>query len=153
MTVFYGASLIGRDRYEKYYAMVLAAIKATKVKIITQEIEKADALIIENSYEDFQLGHEATLAIQNKKPVLCLSVYEDFSQKITNAYFTGAKYNEYTVGEIVADFIEKAKKRHYSERFNMFLSPAQVAYLDRAGKVYGLNKSEYVRRLIDKDRD
>ncbi len=133
--------------------MVLAAIKATKAKIITQDIEKADAVIIEISQEDFQLGHEATLAIQNKKPVLCLSVYEDFSLKISNAYFSGAKYNEYTVGEIVADFVSRAEKRHYSERFNMFLSPAQVIYLDRAGKVYGLNKSEYVRRLIDKDRN
>jgi hypothetical protein len=132
--------------------MVMEAIKATKVKIITKDMEKADAIIIEISQEDFQLGHEATLAIQNKKPVLCLSVYEDFSQKITNAYFFGAKYNEYTVGEIVADFISKTQKRHYSERFNLFLSPAQEMYLERAGKVYGLNKSEYVRMLIDKDR-
>jgi hypothetical protein len=167
MTLFYAASFLGKERYEKYYQMVLTAIKAAKVKLIAPDpncarevyydevhrgMEKADAAVVEISQEDFLLGREITLAVQNKKPVLALSVYEDFSAKITSPYFFGAKYSERNIEEIIADFIHRAQNRQYSVRFNLFLSPAQEMYLERAGRVSGLNKSEYLRMLIDKDR-
>jgi hypothetical protein len=183
MNIFYTASFYGKERYQKYYDMVREAIEVTKVKLVSPEkgnylslvpkteqkrisdprkihyeavrrgITAADGVIIEISQEDFQLGHEATLAIQNKKPVLCLSVYEDFAEKITNPYLFGAKYNEYTVSEIVEEFIKRVEKRRFTERFNLFLSPTQVSYLEKSGKAYDMNMSEYLRRLIDQDRD
>jgi nucleoside 2-deoxyribosyltransferase len=183
MTVFFTASYYGREKYQKYYDLVRGAIEATGVKLISPEknnylelvsesekrrlaepkkihyeairrgIEKADAVIIEISNEDFQLGHEATIAIQNKKPVLCLSIFDDFSRKITNPYFFGAKYSEYTAAEIIEEFTKRAGRRNFSERFNMFLSPGQIRYLESAGQSFGLNKSEYLRRLIDEDME
>src|SRR3990167_8706502 len=88
---------------------------------IKRNIQDADAVVIEMSNEDFQLGHEATLAIQNKKYVLCLSTREDFSEKIINRYFVGAKYNEYNIEEVVDNFIEFVKKNQFSESFNCFI--------------------------------
>lgn len=111
-----------------------------------------EILEIEISNEDFQLGHEATLAIQAKKPVLCLSVHEDFSEKINNPYFFGAKYNEYTVEEVVEEFIKRCQKRQLTERFNLFLSPNQVQFLEKSSAEKKVNKSEYLRSLIDKDQ-
>lgn len=182
MKVFNTGSFYGKKKYQKYYDLVLSAIEKTggeliatekgNYKQILSEAEKAklpterlihyeairkgilwaDAVIIEISHEDFQLGHEATLAIQAKKPVLCLSIHEDFSEKINNRYFFGAKYNEYTVEEIVEGFIKRAQKNILSERFNCFLSPAEVQYLESAAKERKMNKSEYLRGLIDKDQ-
>ena len=83
----------------------------------------ADAVIIEISNEDFQLGHEATLAMFAKKHVLCLLIHEDFSEKINHRYFHGAKYNQFNAEEVVVNFIERVKKERLSERFNCFLSP------------------------------
>lgn len=182
MKIFYTASYYGKEKYQKYYDLVLKSIEQNKVQLISPEkgnylqvldkkdlkkikgdrkihyeairkgIQWADAVIIEISNEDFQLGHEATLTIQNKKHVLCLSINEDFSQKIINPYFHGAKYNEYNAEEVVQNFIEMVKSERLEERFNLFLSSRQIDYLESAAKKRGLNKSEYIRMLIDQDR-
>jgi hypothetical protein len=179
MKVFYTASYYGKEKYQRQYDWVRNAIKANKVELVSPEegnylsllsekerkeigdpkrihyeairrgIEWADAVIIEVSNEDFQLGHEATLAIQAKKYVLCLSVNEDFSHKINNRFFKGAKYQELTVDEIVEAFLKEASKNLLSQRFNCFLSVSQVQKLEKAASKMGVNKSEYLRTLID----
>jgi len=182
MKIFYTCSFYGKEKYQKYYDLVLKAIKRTGAEIISPEldnylsllpkremarlgdrnkihreairrgIEWADAVIIEISHEDFQLGHEATIAVQSKKHVLCLSLIENLEDKINLRYFHGVKYNEYNVNEIIMKFVDTAKKSILSERFNFFLSPGQSEYLDEVSKKHGMNQSEYLRKLIDQDK-
>ncbi len=182
MKIFYTASFYGKEKYQREYDLVLKTISNAEVEVLSPEkgnyltvlnekafkklkdpkkihyeairkgIQLAQAVIIEISNEDFQLGHEATLAIQSKKHVLCLSIHEDFSKKIINPYFHGAKYNQYNLEELVQDFIKMVRQESLGERFNMFLSSRQIEFLDKASKDKGLNKSEYVRMLIDNDR-
>lgn len=181
MKIFYTASYYGKAEYQKNYDQVLAAIKSHQVELISPEIGNykqiltttdlenlktereihylaikkgilwADAVIIEISQEDFQLGHEATLAIQSKKPVLCLSIHQDFSLKIKNRYFHATKYNQYTIDEIVESFLIKAKKESLKERFNLFLSPSQLVHLKSFAKKNQMNSSEYLRSLLDQN--
>jgi 3-methyladenine DNA glycosylase/8-oxoguanine DNA glycosylase len=92
------------------------------------------------------------LAVFDKKYVLCLSLDEDFSEKINNRYVLGAKYSELTIDEIIEDFVAKVSKNILTERFNCFLSPAQVHYLQSQSLSKNINMSEYVRELIDRDR-
>lgn len=182
MVVFYTASYYGKEKYQKYYDQVRRAIESMHVELISPETENylnvlddnkrkeitdpkllhyeairqgihvSDAVVIEVSHEDFQLGHEATLAIMDKKPVLCLSIHEDFSRKINNDYFFGARYTRETIGAIVQDFFVSVRQMRQARRFNMFLYPTQVAYLNAASKKNGMNMSEYIRRLITIDR-
>lgn len=112
----------------------------------------ADAVIVEISQEDFQLGHEATLAMQSKKHVLCLSTHEDFSGKIDNRYFHAAHYNKMTIEEIIENFLALAHKDLLSHRFNLFLTSAQEQFLKFKGQESGLGASDYLRTLIDNDR-
>ncbi len=119
---------------------------------VRRGILAADAVAIEMSQEDFQLGHEATLAIQAKKHVLCLSVHEDFSAKIDNRYFHGAKYNRATVEEQIEAFLALAQKDLLSRRFNLFLTSAQEQFLKSKGLESGLGASDYVRSLVDAAR-
>jgi hypothetical protein len=112
----------------------------------------ADAVIIEISQEDFQLGHEATLAMQSKKHVLCLSVNEDFSAKINNRYFHGAKYNRTTAEEQVESFLTLARRDLLSHRFNLFLTSSQEQFLKSKGVESGEGASNYLRSLIDAAR-
>lgn len=181
MKIFYTPSYYGKSKYQRYYDMVCKAIIDTNVELISPEkgnylrfvsakerrllktdrkihyeaIRKgilwADAVIIEISKEDFQLGHEATLTIQNKKHVLCLSIHENFGEKIINSYFHGAKYNAYNIEEIVSNFIERVQKEQLSERFNLFLTPRQLHDVGIAAEKLGVNKSEYIRGLIEKN--
>ena len=120
---------------------------------IKSGIRQSDAVVIEVSYQDLQLGHEATLAIESHKPVLCLSIYDDFSKKIFNPYFYGAKYNEYTIYEVLEEFINKIMRKQFTERFNMFLSPQQVGYLKEKAKKEKNTASAYLRGLIEKDQE
>lgn len=182
MRIFYTASFYGKEKYQKEYDMVLKSITDTGVEILSPEIgnyqnildkknlkklkskqeihyeairkgiQWAQAVIIEISQEDFQLGHEATLAIETNKHVLCLSIHEDFSKKIKNSYFHGLKYNQYNIEEGIQNFIELVKEETLSERFNLFLSSKQIAHLNLASNKNGVNKSEYLRLLIDNDR-
>lgn len=126
--------------------------KTLHYEAIRKGIALSDAVIIEVSNEDFQLGHEATLALEMKKYVLCVSIYEDWNEKIPNRYFLGAKYNDYNIEEIVESFVKHIEKDQFSERFNLFLTPSQLQYLENVAKAENVNKSEYVRNLIDHDR-
>lgn len=182
MKIFYTASFYGKEKYQKEYDMVLSAIRQNNVELLSPEtgnylnvlnakrLEKlkdrqkihyeairkgigwAQAVIIEISNEDFQLGHEATLAIQSKKHVLALSIHENFSRKIMNPYFHGLKYNQYNIEEGIEEFIKMAREENLDQRFNLFLSQNQINYLQKAADKNDLNKSEYIRLLIDNDR-
>lgn len=171
MKVFYTASFYGKDKYQPNYNQVLSALQTHPIELkspeltpfphpatdpaphyvsIKQGIIWADAVIIEISQEDFQLGHEATLAIQAKKPVLCLSTNQDLTNRIQSRYFHAAKYNQYTIDEIIEDFLKKAKKELLKERFNLFLSPTQLSHLRIQAQKHSLTASEFIRQLIDK---
>lgn len=119
---------------------------------IRQGIHLADAVIIEASQEDIQLGHEVTMAITEKKPVLVLSTHEDFSKKIIHEYLFGAKYTTSSLSGTIQDFLSRVREMRQAKRFNMFLYPTQVEYLDTISKENGMNMSEYIRHLINLDR-
>ena len=182
MRIFFTASFYGKGKYQKEYDLVLETIKKYEKNVVSPElgnylkslsdkekramkdlykihyqairrdIQQADAVIIEISNQDFQLGHEATLAVNNKKQVLCLSIHEDMSRKIDSKYFFGAKYNHSNLDSIVKNFIERFNKGNLNSRFNMFLTPSQLTYLNTVSKDRKMNSSEYIRYLIDKDR-
>lgn len=143
------------------YLKVLSKEQQAKLKSAAQKhyaairkgISWADAVVIEMSVPDFQLGHEATIALQLGKPVLCLSVHEDMSEKIFHPYFYGAKYTKYTANEIVDAFIAKHRQESLSERLNFFLSPSQLTFLENMAGAQDLNVSEYLRLLIDQARE
>jgi predicted protein tyrosine phosphatase len=168
MKIFYTCSFAGKAKYQQYFDLVLQSLQHQSIEIrspelghfpppndinhypsIKNDINWADAVIIEVSEENFQLGHETTLAIQNKKHVLCLSIHEDFSRKIQSRYFHGAKYSELNIDDIITDFISSLRQHQFDQRFNCFLSSKQLATLDLNASKLGLNKSDYIRQLID----
>lgn len=176
MKIFFTASYYGKEKYQKKYDMILKFLEVSGHEVISPEkgnykklltkkelglpkqavhysaIKKgilwADVVVIEISQEDFQLGHEATLAIQNKKPVLCLSIHEDFSDKIKDRYFYGGKYNQFNYEEIIEEFIKRVKKETLNRRFNLFLSDRQLELLHKRAKENNTNISEYIRQQI-----
>jgi hypothetical protein len=168
MNIFYTCAFSGKPKYQSYYDLVLKSLQSQKIELrspelgsfpppssadhyqsIRSDINWSDALVIEISQECFQLGHEATLAIQSKKHVLCLSIHEDFSRKINSRYFHGARYSEMNIDEITTDFINSLRHHQFDQRFNCFLSQKQLEKLDLNASKLGQTKSEYVRHLID----
>lgn len=126
--------------------------KLLHYEAISRGIHLAEAVVIECSHEDFQLGHEASLAILEKKPVLCLSIHEDLSKRIFHPFFFGAHYSEKNIKSVIQDFLARVREMSLTKRFNMFLYPHQVEYLETVSKRSGVNMSEYVRKLINADK-
>lgn len=169
MNIFFTCSYTGKSKYQKYYDLIIRSIIKTGVSLQSPELDKnfpppdkiphyqkikegivqADAVIMDVSDEGFQLGYEAAQAIQNKKHVLVLSLLRDFNQKIDNRYFHAAKYSEMNIDEIISDFINKLQKHQFDQRFNFFLSQKQLIALNLNSSKLGLNKSDYLRKLID----
>jgi nucleoside 2-deoxyribosyltransferase len=120
---------------------------------VKKGIQASDAVIIDISYQDFQLGWEAALAVQNKKPLLCLSVNEDFSPKILHPHFHAAQYSEVTIDNLLENFLQRAQSNVFTERFNFFLSPTQLNHVRDEAKRLDLNTSQFIRKLIDHSRN
>ena len=170
MNIFFTCSYTGKAKYQKYYDLIISSIKKTGVSLSSPELDvsfpppdagphyqkikdgiyNSDAVIMDVSDEGFQLGFEAAQAIQNKKHVLILSLFRDFSQKVDNRYFHAAKYSELNIDEIVTEFINSLRHHEYDQRFNFFLSAKQVQTLDHNATKLNLTKSDYLRSLIDK---
>lgn len=179
MTVFYTVSFHGKATFQAQYDLVLDALKQHQINLVSPElgnylnvltahdlnkyptaeerhyqaihrnIERADAVVIEMSHQDFQIGFEAALTVERKKHLLALSTVEDFSQKITHPFFTASKYTPNTIDEVVREFLAKADAKKYSERFNFYLSKAQLDKLNTNSAKFNLNQSEYLRSLIE----
>lgn len=181
MKIFFTASYRGKQKYQKEYDKILAKLRNLDLEIISPELGNyksllseielenikeehelhylaikkgivwANAVIIEISEEDFQLGHEATLAIQINKHVLCLSLHEDYSKKIINRYFHAGKYNDFSYEILIEEFVDKISQEELRNRFNLFLSDRQKASLENSAKEIGVNMSEYLRMLLDRE--
>jgi ribokinase len=80
-------------------------------EFIRQGVLNADAIVVEASIDDFRVGHETTLALLYKKPVLCLSKNLDYGKYIQHDYFTGKLYSGENFKTIVLKFLQKVSGR------------------------------------------
>lgn len=109
-----GAEVIGAEKNREYQnSFTPENIKkyGTKERVhyefVRQGVLKADGLVVEASFDDLRVGHEMTLALLYKKPVLCLSQNLDYGKYIQHDYFTGKLYSQKNLKAIVLSFIEK----------------------------------------------
>lgn len=124
--------------------------KELHYRSIRESIDRSDACVFELSFQDFQLGYEAAYALGKGKKVLCLSLFEDFSDKIIDKNLYGFKYTLDELEGMVGKFLDICDHQLLTERFNMFLSRQELEILEKRSQETGLNKSEYIRRLIAK---
>ena len=120
---------------------------------VKRAIFEADGVIIEASYQSFRLGFEAMYALSQNKPVLVLSKFRDYSKLIDQPNFFGAKYTEFTLPDEIDKFLKHVEKHRLRNRFNLFISDEHKKHLEKKAKFYGVSMSEYVRKLIEEDKN
>ncbi|CAN5229927.1 hypothetical protein BH09PAT2_BH09PAT2_02760 [soil metagenome] len=122
---------------------------------LTKEIKKADALIVEATQSNFNLGRLITLALQQHKPVLMLQKEMNStpivigSSRLVNV--KTYKSSSEDLDDVLKDFIKVAKKQRLTYRFNLMLSRDIDIYLNDKSHESGLSKADYIRELISKD--
>ena len=80
-------------------------------QFIRQGVINADGLVVEASFDDLRVGHEMTLALLYKKPVLCLSQNLDYGKYIEHEYFEGHLYADKSLEPTILKFLKKVSDR------------------------------------------
>ncbi len=119
-------------------------------------LDACDISVFEASYPStLHIGHEITLAIEKGRPVVVL--YSDGDEKepvlfrgINSDKLIWVKYNSKNLKTVLTNALEEAKKMQ-DVRFNFFVSPKILEYLDFVAKKRMIPRSVFLRDLIEKE--
>jgi 2'-deoxynucleoside 5'-phosphate N-hydrolase len=124
------------------------------VKKIFGMIERADMLVAEISYPSTAVGFEVTRALSLRKKVILFHVSGTHSYLFEGIVDPNLMIVEYTIEslpDVLTKVIDQIKK-DMDVRFNFFIPKSLLAQLDRVvTNERATNKSEYIRKLIEKD--
>ncbi|OGG27449.1 hypothetical protein A3A64_00320 [Candidatus Gottesmanbacteria bacterium RIFCSPLOWO2_01_FULL_48_11] len=123
----HGATVVSPEKDEQYQQAFTKEKLAeygdrdrAHYEFIRQGIASADAVVFEASYEDFRVGHEATLSLMYGKPVLVLSQNVDYGRYIYHEKFIGKKYTDKKeLRKIIEDFLAAVKALSNKESFQV----------------------------------
>jgi len=115
-----------------------------------ENIQKADICILEVSAHSLGLGYIAQKSLEMSKPTIIL-YYKD----CVPFFLTGAEddklivesYDEKSLQKVLKNSLIKAREKR-DKRFNFFLSPKLLQYIDEGSKKRGITKSKLLRDMI-----
>ncbi len=116
-------------------------------------IKKSDLVVLEVSLHSLSMGFVMQKALELGKPVIAL--YQKgkppfFAQGIEDDKLQVIEYKEEDLESILTEAIDYAKNQS-DTRFNFFISPGQINFLDKISKDRRIPRSVYLRRLIEAD--
>ncbi len=125
-------------------------------KSLLKWMNQADIVVIEASFpSSLNIGHEITLALEKGKPVVVLykkGAGSMFLNGIHSDKLFLVEYDEDNLVETVKDSISYAKDQS-DTRFNFFLPPSLMSYMDWVADKRKVPRSVYLRELIERDRE
>lgn len=129
--------------------------KVDQYKRVLDWINKSDVMVAECSHSSLGVGYEISLALEKGKPVLVL--YSEgnaphFLEGIESEKLEIVKYDMKNLKDILNDSLKYLAEQQ-DVRFNFFVSPKIVNYLDWISKERKMPRAVYLRRLIEKDME
>jgi len=118
-------------------------------------IAQSDVVVAETSHENFAVGYQVAVAVQQKKPVLLLR----HTTADKNAFVTGVEdgwvkhkeYDQNTIEGIVKSFLDENDITTKDMRFNFFIDRPIYNYLRWAALKTGKTKAEILRELVQRE--
>lgn len=113
------------------------------------DMAKADICVFETSFQSLAAGYLIDKAVEAGKPTIVLykeniphilSVIDDEKLIVKN-------YDEKSLKKILKAALEQAREKR-DKRFNFFLSPKLLSYLENTSDSQGVTKSKILRDLI-----
>lgn len=167
MKVFFTASQEGKKEFGRYYEMIYKTIKdlhhlhlnqsllnevktKRKKSNIIELIAEADVCIFECSYSSTTLGFLVAQALILDKPTVILYLdhyYPNLSSIIENEKLIMRNYNKHTLKLVLEDVLTESHHK-LDKRFNFFISPDLLNYLQKASRKQKITKSTFLRNLI-----
>jgi len=131
-----------------------ASEKTEIYKNMVKLMDKADISVFEASYPStIHIGHEITLAIEKGKPVVVLYTSGNepiLFRGIQNEKVIWVEYDQKDLVEKLKRAVDEAGK-NFDVRFNFFVSPKILSYLDWVAQKRMLPRSVFLRNLIERE--
>ena len=116
-------------------------------------INRADVLIMEISGHSMSMGYILSKALEINKPVIAMyreEMQPIFIAGIGDPKLILAKYTETNIEKVIWESLKKARGL-IDVRFNFFVSPKILTYLDWVGQKRMIPKSVFLRNLIERE--
>lgn len=116
-------------------------------------LKQADVCVFETTIPSLAVGHLMSLALTLSKPIVALYTGDRvpfFLSGSEDERVFIAQYSQESINKVLEDAFDFAKNQS-DTRFNFFISPRHVNYLDWIAKSRKLPRSVYLRRLIESD--
>lgn len=118
-------------------------------------IAQADVIVAEASYENFAVGYQIAVAVQQKKPILLLrrgaADKNAFATGIEDGWVRHEAYDEGSLDKIIKAFIDENDIAVKDMRFNFFIDRPIYNYLRWAALKTGKTKAEVLRELVQRE--
>lgn len=128
--------------------------KENLYKSVVKMMDKSDLCIFEASYPStLHIGHEITLALEKNKPVIVLHTADReplLFKGMKNVRIKWIEYDSSNLKQLLLEAVEEAKKE-VDVRFNFFVSPKILAYLDWVAQKRMIPRSVFLRNLIERE--
>ncbi|MFA6602807.1 MAG: hypothetical protein WCT01_03300 [Candidatus Shapirobacteria bacterium] len=180
MKAYFSGSLYQKNQFYKYYERIVDLLKKQGIEVfedtlktdfddsldmkdedrvrnyrnIVKWIDKCDFAVIEGSFPStLHIGHEITLALDKSRPVIVL--YKSGAEPMVfkgllDEKIIWAEYKDDNLEKVLTKALAEAKK-NMDVRFNFFVSPKILAYLDWVAKNRMIPRAVFLRDLIEKE--
>lgn len=178
MKIYFTASIRGKKQYGENYERIVKALEKMgnevfakqvlenseekiakekpedKVKVyrrLNSMLKRSEAMVAEITAPSVSVGHEISLALEMGKPVLamyCKGSEPNLLLGQPSDKLHMVAYRLETVTEHLKIALAEAMEKR-DVRFNFFVSPEIMAYLEEVSKKRRMPKSVYIRELIE----
>ena len=115
-----------------------------------QAIQESDICVFEASFHALGVGFLIQRALDNAKPTIVLYYKKNvpmFLSGLTDEKLIIREYGDKDLRKVLKESLELARERR-DKRFNFFLSPKLLEYLEDASTKEGVTKSKLIRDMI-----
>lgn len=181
MKVYFVGSISGKKIFESHYEKVIELLKkhghqvtentmepsfeyvyqlsdegkVEQYKNVLKWIKTSDLVIAEASHPSLGVGYEISLALERNKPVIVLYTEgkaPHFLEGYESEKLNVLKYTIEELEELLLSAIDFAADQA-DTRFNFFISPRHMQFLDYISQTKKVPRSVYLRQLIEEDRE
>lgn len=128
----------GKEEYNKLYHDKLKAL------------QEADVCVFEATVPSFSVGYLIAKSLEFNKPTIVLYFKDNvpyFLLGISNEKLIARNYNDSNLNKILEEAY-KAASQLQDKRFNFFITPDLLNYLDETSRSNNVTKSMFIRKLI-----
>ena len=142
---------------EDYYHRLKNGDKEVFVKLYRDKlkaVQEADVCIFETTVPSFGVGYLVAKSLELNKPTIVLYFKDNtpyFLLGINNEKLIARNYNDSNLNKILEEAYKTANQLR-DKRFNFFITPDLLNYLDKTSRSNSVTKSMFIRKLISDHR-